>query len=67
MIPTSYLFKDLYIERWGDPYNPNAVETDRPAPPRGDGLLSRIVGPIASHLGSRHHRSGDAWSFVIRS
>ena len=26
MIPTSYLVKNLYQDRWGDPQNPHAVD-----------------------------------------
>jgi hypothetical protein len=63
MIPTSYLFKDLYREYWGDPTNPHAVKVhDQPTllPPDGcigashiwDALLGKVRRPFAHGIAS---------------
>ena len=64
MIPTSYLFKNLYCEAWGDPTNPHAVEVhDQPTllPPNGgigashiwDALLGAFRRPSTHHIDLR--------------
>lgn len=39
MIPPSYLFKDIYRDRWGDPADRHGV----PMRPRATGLAARIA------------------------
>ena len=54
MIPTSYLFKDLYNDRWGAPTNPE----------QGNPLQERRTVFPEQLLRNRVQRP-NAWSFTI--
>ncbi|MFT3999890.1 MAG: hypothetical protein QM684_06610 [Rhizobium sp.] len=59
----SYLFRDLYHDRFGDPANPNAV--DPPSSKREASPSRGFVGRLASLF--RHRKHPSAWSFTIPS
>jgi hypothetical protein len=63
MVPASFLFRDIYNDRWGDPDNPHAVDV----PPAGARPNRKTLGRLAD-LFSRHRRNRvDAWSFTLPS
>ncbi|MFK0162546.1 hypothetical protein [Rhizobium sp. NPDC090279] len=63
-MPTNYLFKDLYDDRWGDPCNPNAVDpplVEHKGRAARQSVLRRLVGLF------RRRKRPSAWSFTIQS
>ena len=63
MIPTSYLFKDLYTDRWGDPANPHAVDVPSTnEPPRSS---FAIFAPFVALFRRPRPARPNAWSFTI--
>lgn len=67
MIPTSFLFKDIYNDRWGDPSNPNAVDVPLPDHTDDKKRPGSILARLAGLFSRRRSGRPNAWSFTIRS
>lgn len=60
MIPASYMFKDIYKQKWEDADTAPAITENR-----GhfiDGLMTPIAGAISALFHRRHHRSANGYS-----
>lgn len=62
---TNDFFKDFYIDRWGDPANPDAVEPSSPED-KARGGSQGVLGRLARFFQHRRKRPS-AWSFTISS
>ncbi len=61
MPPIPSLYADLYIERFGDPNDPEP-ETPIPSPKPPAGLAIRLLRTIFRHGA---HKKATAWSFTL--